>query len=58
MNSSSKNLVGQIDFPMFFNTRHTWFDQIDKIELLRLSWSNQLEQISRSNNDEQIKLGW
>ena len=53
-------LVKQI-LAMFFNTRHTWLDQADQIELLRLSWSNQLEQISRSNNDEQIKfvkLGW
>ena len=41
---------------MFFNTRYTWLDQADQIGLLRLSWSSQLEQISGSNNDEQIKL--
>ena len=61
IHSRSTNKVCQTNFGNIFNTRHTWLDQADQIELLRLSWSNQLEQISGSNNDEQIKLvklGW
>ena len=57
MHSSSNNLVGQIDLAIFF-TRHTWFDRIDHIELLRLSWSNQFELIIGSNNYEQVSQNY
>ena len=39
---------------MFLNTKHTWLDKAYQIDLLRSIWSNKLERISGSKNDEQI----